>query len=591
MAGTAHREPAVARAARPAPALLHRLSLARGGASVALDVAAAQLSALGCPAATGVTQGTGGAIGTTGTTGMTAATDVGAHGGGSAGYLELHRAGCGTPAVRCDIDWAGPVSLPIRDEAGAQAACGIMHVHGRRSGAPAALGVDYASATAGVLAAQGVLAALLARWRGMDVRRVSTSVAGAALLSVSQYLAAATSTDDWTEPLQPGGPPFTSADGVRFEIEALHAERWWRFWAALGAAPEPVRRGWLPFQQRFATATCPLPAELFGAAAARDWTATCAAAVAAGVSIVAVQQHGRRSEPALPPWRITPLGGAAPTGPAPGPKQLGALPLSGLVVVESTRRVQGPLAGHLLRMLGARVIRVEPPDGDPLRGVPPMAGDCSARFLALNHSKTAVRLDLGSAPGRRALRELVATADVFLHNWAPGKAAQWDLDAERLAAVRPGLVYAWASGWGDALGPAPPLGTDYLVQAYSGLAARLVPDGAAPAPSLMTLTDVLGGAVCAQGVLAGLLARAATGRGQRVDSSLLSAATLLAALDSANRPGARTPARARDVPVCTDLAELAADPRFALALSPLTAHSGTGGRRGATTARPPWEFT
>ena len=124
------------------------------------------------------------------------------------------------------------------------------------------------------------------------------------------------------------------------------------------------------------------------------------------------------------------------------------------------------------------------------------------------------------------MRELVAGADAFIHNWAPGKASQLGLDAADLAPLRPGLVYAWASAWGPELGARPGIGTDFMVQAFSGLGAALAP-GEAPATSLMTLTDLLGGLVCAEGVVGGLLARSRTGTGQRVDSSLLSAATVL----------------------------------------------------------------
>jgi crotonobetainyl-CoA:carnitine CoA-transferase CaiB-like acyl-CoA transferase len=280
-----------------------------------------------------------------------------------------------------------------------------------------------------------------------------------------------------------------------------------------------------------------------------------------GVSVVAVC---RRPGPPELPWRFAPLPCSA--------RPLGiptVLPLDGLVVVESTRRVQGPLAGHLLGLLGADVLRIEPPGGDPMRGVPPLAGATSARFAALNDGKRVVELDL--AADADGVRDLVRRADVFLHNWAPGKAAHYGLDAEDLARVRPGLVYAWASGWGDRFGARPPLGTDYLVQAHSGLAAALAGPGERPAPSLMTLTDVLGGLVSAQGVLAALLTRLRTGRGSRVDSSLRSAVELL--------PLRRT---ARTVPadVCTDLRSLATDPRFAAVL-----------RTGEYT-RPvaPWEF-
>lgn len=467
-----------------------------------------------------------------------------------------------TSIVDCSVSWAGPVDLPLRCEPDVQAACGIMHVNGRAHGTPTALAFDYASLTAGLLAVQGGLAARLGALRGIAIRRVSTSVAQAALLSVSQYLAAATADEGDAEEGASGGPPFVSADDVRFEIETLDALDWQRFWARL-SAPEPaVRAGWRPFQHRFATATCPLPAELREATRGHAFTDLIVHAELSGVSIMALRQTWAAD---LRPWQVTPL----PTSAArPGLGRGTGLPLDGLVVVESCRRVQGPLAGHLLRLLGATVVRVEPPGGDPLRWVPPLSGDCSARFLALNRGKQVVEADITTEGGRDAVRDLVATADVFLHNWAPGKAETLGLDADDLARVRPGLVYAAASGWGGRLGPQPPIGTDYLVQAYSGMAGM-----SSYGPSLMTLTDVLGGVVSATGVLAGLLARARTGLGQRVDSSLLSAAMT----GRYARPDSR---EAPSVDVCTDLAALADDPRFAAALD----------RDGCCFVRAPWEF-
>jgi crotonobetainyl-CoA:carnitine CoA-transferase CaiB-like acyl-CoA transferase len=423
--------------------------------------------------------------------------------------------------IRYEIDWAGPVDLPLIDEVTVQAACGIMHVHGRAVGRPTPVAVDYAATVAGMLAAQGVLAALIGRARGMRVDAVRTSVSQAALLSLSQYLAAATADDD-EEPYDTGSATFASADGVSFEIETLDAEGWRRFWDDLGADPVWIRRGWRPFLHRFATATCPIPAALHAVMAQWRYAAVTEVASRAKVSVLRVRRA--TWPPAGPvsrrtPWQRTPMTGTK----AGVPGNPVTSPLEGVVVVESTRRVQGPLAGHLLRMLGAELVRIEPPGGDPMRGMPPMAGDCSARFLALNKGKRVVEIDLTSTAGRVQARELVAGADVFLHNWAPGKATQWGLDADDLVRTRPGLVYAWASGWGDAFGVHPPLGTDFLVQSHSGLAAALRPEGEPPAPSLMTLTDVLGGLVCAEGVLAALLERVHTGHGQRVDSSLFSA--------------------------------------------------------------------
>jgi crotonobetainyl-CoA:carnitine CoA-transferase CaiB-like acyl-CoA transferase len=458
--------------------------------------------------------------------------------------------------VDCLVSWAGPVDLPLRGEADVQAACGLMHVHGRRYGRPTPLGVDYASIAAGLLAVQGALAARLGGLRGVPIGRVSTSVAQAALLGVAPYLAAATAGD--AEVLGgPGGPPFTSADGVRFELETTEPRPWQRFWAVLGAPEIEVRRGWRPFRHRYATATCPLPAELHRAARAVDFAAVLDAAALAGVSVVAVRESWAEQ---MRPWRVKPISGPRA---APGLGTGVGLPLDGLVAVESGRCAT-PLAGHLLRLLGAAVVRVEPPGGDPRRAAPPTSGGHSARYLAFNRGKQVVEADLTTPAGRSAVRELVANADVFVHSWSPGRSGTFGLAASDLVRVRPGLVYAWASGGGDR--PLPPADADYLVQADSGLAA-------VAGASLMTLTDVLGGLACATGVLTGLVARARTGFGQRVDSSLLSAA--MTARHA--RPVAPVP---RTVDVCTDLAALAADPRFSAALE----------LDGCCHVRAPWTF-
>ncbi|WP_329048624.1 CoA transferase [Streptomyces violaceus] len=460
--------------------------------------------------------------------------------------------GPGRETLRYTVDWAGPVDADLPDERAVQAACGLMQVHGRATGGPLPLAVDYASVVAGVLAAQGATALRVARARGLDLREVRTSVAQGALLAVGQYLAAETARDNSGSP-EPGAPhapvaasdvpqagglaTLETADDARVEVETLDPVAWRKFWARLGVAPALAGRGWLPFQQRFASAVCPLPDELRQAARRRTLAELRAAAHHTGVSLLAV---GADPAPAVgpAPWCLTP--GPAPVprtrarpdtgvpGPRPAVPVSGAvLPLTGLRVVESTRRVQGPLAGHVLRMLGAEVVRIEPPGGDPMRWLPPLAGDCSARFSALNAGKPVVEADLTTGQGRDTVRALAAEADVFLHNWAPGKAAGLGLDASDLLPGHPALVYAWASGFGDAFGDRPPLGTDYLAQVHSGLAAAVRPAEQPPAPSLMTLTDVLGGLVCAQGVLAALAAREATGRGSRVDSSLVSAAALV----------------------------------------------------------------
>ncbi|MEV4309586.1 CoA transferase [Nonomuraea sp. NPDC049624] len=542
-------------------------------------------------------------------------------GGSPAGWLGVASTPFGRPGEalpECGIGWSGPVGVPMAGEHDVQAACGIAHVHGRAAGGPRALRLDYASVCAGVLTAQALTAVLLALLRGGPALAARTSVAQAALLALTQYIAVATC-ERFDPPLSAGRvpapgegrvPPFRSADGVRFEIETFDAECWRRFWELLGAEPMAVAAGWPPFQQRFATATCALPAGLGRTAAAACYRDVVAAAADAGVSVLPVRDaDAPLAPPPASPWRLRALtetatgaaAGAATKAAAGEPAGLPPLardargPLAGLLVVESTNRVQGPLAGHVLGLLGADVVRLEPPGGDPLRGVPPMAGPTSARFLALNRGKRALEADLKSAAGRRAALRLIACAHVFLHNWPPGRACSYGLDHDDLAPVRPSLVYAQAGGWAEALPPPQPMGTDYLVQAYSGVAARLAGPGEQPTPSLMTLTDVLGALISAEAVVAALVARARTGAGVRAGTALIDAARLLRATPLPTSPptppaippgsppatSSGAPPASRAAAAVTDLAAMADDPAFDQVLdrTPQAAYS-----------RAPWTF-
>ncbi|MEV6397676.1 CoA transferase [Streptomyces sp. NPDC051907] len=453
---------------------------------------------------------------------------------------ELTLSGAGFDELAARVSWGG--ARGVADEATVQAATGVMAVHGRRDGAPRGLAFDYAASAAGVLAVQGLLAGLLASARGGRVERVETSAEQAGLLAVSQYLAAAGAEEGEAAELAPGGPPFSSAEGTVFELETLDPGAWAAFWRALGAPEEAIRAGWRPFQFRYATACAPFPDALHTTTRASSWPRILAAAVGAGADVCALRSLADRAaeHDGAAPWTLT-LGedprtpsaaGAAPAPPLSGPLLSGPppadLPLAGLTVLEAGRRIQAPLAAHLLGLLGARIVRVEPPGGDPLRGMPPACSGVSARWLALNRGKDAVEIDIKADADRRRLRELAAEADVFLHNWAPGKAAQLGLDSADLAAVNPSLVYAYTSGWADRLSDAP-MGTDFMVQARTGIAEAVRPADETPAPSLMTLLDVMGGLLGAQAVLAGLLLRERTGRGVRVDSSLLGASDVLTA--------------------------------------------------------------
>ncbi|MFI6096142.1 CoA transferase [Lentzea sp. NPDC051213] len=459
------------------------------------------------------------------------------------------------------IGWAGPVREVV-DEASAQAICGPMHVHGRSSGSPRGLGLDYCGTAAGVIGGTGLLAAVL------DGRKsVSTSVAQAALLTVSQYLAAAGAPEAEPAETGPGGPPFRSSDGVLFEVEALDPAVWQAFWHALGVPGRAIGAGWRPFQFRYATASAPLPPELQAATAERTFAELTTLAQRSGMSICELYAH-RRAESGAPAFELYTLDSHRPVD-----RVRGALPLNGLTVLEAGRRVQAPLAAHLLRLLGADVVRIEPPGGDPLRGMPPMCGGISARWLALNRGKSAVEIDIKDTGDRDRLRDLIRTADVFLHNWAPGTAERLGLGAHDLVAVNPALVFVYTSGWAGRLADAP-LGTDFMAQARTGLGELLRPADEPPAPSLMTLLDVLGGLLGAFSTVAALLQRERTGRAIRCESSLLAAAELLG-LRAKGRPepGFRRPVLGDGgwhlgrVPVTDDLASIVTDPRFADAVA------------------------
>ncbi|MER7468076.1 CoA transferase [Streptomyces sp. NPDC097981] len=435
--------------------------------------------------------------------------------------------GGGFAAAEARTAWSGR-GTGITDEATVQAATGIMAVHGRRDGAPYGLAADYAATATGILTVQGLLAGLLAQARGGACARVATRADRAGLLAVSQYLAAAGADEGEAADTAPGGPPFTSAEGVLFELETLDAGAWAAFWRALDAPADAVRAGWRPFQFRYATACAPFPAALHDTTRAHGFERIRQAAAASGADVCALRTLAERAaeQDGAVPWSLESLGEEGGTQRGARPASSDRRPLAGITVLEAGRRIQAPLAAHLLGLLGAEVIRIEPPGGDPLRGMPPACSGISARWLALNRGKQAVEIDIKSARDRRRLLDMAAGADVFLHNWAPGKAAELSLDAEHVTDVNPALVYAYTSGWAGRIADAP-MGTDFMVQARTGVGEAVRPHGEPPAPSLMTLLDVLGGLTGAEAVLAGLLLRERSGRGVRVDSSLLGAADVL----------------------------------------------------------------
>lgn len=465
----------------------------------------------------------------------------------------------------CEISWFGPAGVG-RGRRGAegvvQAMSGIMAVNGRDHGSPLPIGLPVASVAAGVLAAQAVLASLIGLSRGRPARGVRTSVLQAGLLLCSHYIAAATSGEDpWPGPGGPApGPPFCSLDGHWFEIETLDPEAWRAFWHDLGAGGADLGRAWTRFRARYFEGACSLPSGLHEATSARSLAEIAAVAASRGVSLCPLRSYAEvvgdladgDAHPAIVPLgptarsgREVPASGRQAASPRSGsgsgsglgtvarpaslPVGAGVLPLEGLTVVEATTRMQGPLAGLLLGMLGARVIKVEPPGGDIGRMMAPLAGDNGTFFSCWNRGKETVEVDLAATAGRRQLVDLVRDADVFVHNWRPGRAEQWSLAPQDLVRHNPRLVYARASGWGARPERDHVLGTDFLVQAFSGMGYGLRPQGQPPRTTRVLLTDFMGALVTCEGVLGGLYRRERDGLPQLVGTSLLAGAATLQA--------------------------------------------------------------
>lgn len=204
-------------------------------------------------------------------------------------------------------------------------------------------------------------------------------------------------------------------------------------------------------------------------------------------------------------------------------------PLSGLLVADFSRVLAGPMATMTLADLGATVVKVERPgSGDETRGWgPPYSPTGPTYFESVNRTKRSVTLDLTDAGDRAAAAELARRCDVLVENFLPGTMRRYGLGYDEVAADNPGVVYCSISGFGSGPGAALP-GYDFVVQAVGGLMSITgQPDGD-PTKVGVALVDVLTGKDAVIGILAGLAGRERTGRGTRVEVTLLT--SLLAGL-------------------------------------------------------------
>src|SRR3954467_14097618 len=195
--------------------------------------------------------------------------------------------------------------------------------------------------------------------------------------------------------------------------------------------------------------------------------------------------------------------------------------LNGIKVIELASYVTGPFASQLLADMGADVIKIEEPKrGDPFRGWG--ARTYSATFCSLNRNKRSMTLDLLQQEAREVVLKLAAQSDVLIQNFRPGVMEKRGLGYEALSRVNPKLVYCSISGFGPT-GPYRDMpGYDTIGQARSGLLSLLTDPGK-PQGMGVSFSDHLTGMYACYGVLAALMNRVSTGKGQLVETSLLRA--------------------------------------------------------------------
>jgi CoA:oxalate CoA-transferase len=201
--------------------------------------------------------------------------------------------------------------------------------------------------------------------------------------------------------------------------------------------------------------------------------------------------------------------------------------LAGIKVIDLTHVLAGPTATMILADLGAEVIHVEPPQGDDAREYGPFLQKVdknhSGYFISLNRNKKSLVLNLKSRKGVEILRELLKVSDVIVENYRPSTMKNLGFDWPDIQQINPKLIYASISGFGHEALPAYAQlpSYDVITQAYSGLMSLTGPENGAPCRVGSSIGDIVAGHQAAIGILAALLYRTQTGRGQWYDGSMV----------------------------------------------------------------------
>jgi crotonobetainyl-CoA:carnitine CoA-transferase CaiB-like acyl-CoA transferase len=204
-------------------------------------------------------------------------------------------------------------------------------------------------------------------------------------------------------------------------------------------------------------------------------------------------------------------------------------PLAGITVLDLTRVLSGPYCTMQLADMGARVIKIEHPDGgdDTRHWGPPFVNGESTYFLSINRNKESVTLDFNAAGGRAVLDRLLARVDVLVENFRPGTLAKRGLDYASLAPSHPRLIYASLSGYGHTGPRAHEPGYDAVLQGEGGLMSLTGTVDGPPFRMGVAVADMVSGLFATQGILLALIARGSSNRGQHIDVSMLDSVAAL----------------------------------------------------------------
>ena len=211
--------------------------------------------------------------------------------------------------------------------------------------------------------------------------------------------------------------------------------------------------------------------------------------------------------------------------------------LENICVIDLTRVLAGPYCTMMLGDLGADIIKIEVPSrGDDTRhwGPPFTKGGESAYYLSANRNKRSMTLNLKSEEGLEILKKLIAKGDVLVDNFKTGTLSRWGLDYETLQEIRPGLIYCTVTGYGYTGPYSSRPGYDLIVQATGGFMSITGPENGDPSRAGVAIAAISTGIFAANAILAALYSREQTGKGQRIDMSLLDSQVALLSYAATN---------------------------------------------------------